>query len=88
MKLAFAASVPRMAEHVIGVDGGNSKTEVVVASTDGELLARTRGPGIRLPLRDVDHWRDDLIGLVNEARRQASIASDAHAVSAAYFSRT
>lgn len=77
--------MPRVAEHVIGIDGGNSKTEVVVASTDGELLARTLGPGIRSPLRDVARWRDDLIGLVNEARRQASIASDAHAVSAAYF---
>ena len=30
---------------VIGVDGGNSKTELVVASTEGELLARVRGPG-------------------------------------------
>ena len=31
-----------MAEYLIGVDGGNSKTEVAVASSDGELLARVR----------------------------------------------
>ena len=30
---------------VLGVDGGNSKTDVVLASTDGEPLAWVRGPG-------------------------------------------
>lgn len=30
---------------VLGVDGGNSKTALAVASTEGELLALVRGPG-------------------------------------------
>ena len=30
---------------VLGVDGGNSKTELVAATTDGMVLARVRGPG-------------------------------------------
>jgi N-acetylglucosamine kinase-like BadF-type ATPase len=30
---------------ILGVDGGNSKTELVAASTDGEVLARVRGGG-------------------------------------------
>ncbi|HZQ81502.1 MAG TPA: BadF/BadG/BcrA/BcrD ATPase family protein [Gaiellaceae bacterium] len=30
---------------VVGVDGGNSKTELVLATTDGEVIALTRGPG-------------------------------------------
>lgn len=30
---------------VIGVDGGNTKTELVAATTDGEVLARVAGPG-------------------------------------------
>jgi N-acetylglucosamine kinase-like BadF-type ATPase len=30
---------------VIGVDGGNTKTELVAATGDGELLARAAGPG-------------------------------------------
>ena len=30
---------------VLGVDGGNSKTELVAANTDGALLALVRGPG-------------------------------------------
>jgi N-acetylglucosamine kinase-like BadF-type ATPase len=77
--------VPDVADYVIGVDGGNSKTEVVVASTDGELLARTRGPGIESPHGDAARWRDGLIALVDEARRQANVAPDAHAVGAAYF---
>ena len=30
---------------VIGVDGGNTKTDLVLASLDGEVLASVRGPG-------------------------------------------
>jgi N-acetylglucosamine kinase-like BadF-type ATPase len=30
---------------ILGVDGGNSKTELVAATTDGELAAFVRGPG-------------------------------------------
>jgi N-acetylglucosamine kinase-like BadF-type ATPase len=30
---------------IIGVDGGNSKTDVVIARADGTLLAAVRGPG-------------------------------------------
>jgi N-acetylglucosamine kinase-like BadF-type ATPase len=30
---------------VLGVDGGNSKTELVAATTDGAILALVRGPG-------------------------------------------
>jgi N-acetylglucosamine kinase-like BadF-type ATPase len=73
-----------VAEYVLAVDGGNSKTEVVVATTDGELLARARGPGVRSPLRDPARWRDSLMSLVDSARREASVA-DARAASAAYF---
>jgi N-acetylglucosamine kinase-like BadF-type ATPase len=34
-----------MSATVVGADGGNSKTELVVASLEGELLAHVRGPG-------------------------------------------
>jgi N-acetylglucosamine kinase-like BadF-type ATPase len=74
-----------MAEYVLGIDGGNSKTEVVVATTDGEILARTRGPGVRSPLGDVDRWRNDLARLVDAALYEASIMPDTRAASAAYF---
>jgi len=74
-----------VAEYVLAVDGGNSKTEVVVATTDGEILARTVGSGVKSPLRDPVRWRDQLVSLVDRARREASVASDATAASAAYF---
>ena len=72
-----------MTDHVVGVDGGNSKTDVVVASTAGRLLARARGPGVRSPLGDPAGWRDGLIALVAEARRAAGVR--ATAACAAYF---
>src|SRR5215467_15195626 len=74
-----------VAEYVIGVDGGNSKTDVVVASTDGELLARLRGPGVDSPLVDLARWRGTLTGLVDDARRRADVGQETRAAAAAYF---
>jgi len=74
-----------MAEYVIAVDGGNSKTDVVIASTGGELLARTRGPGVDSPLIGVDNWRNALIALVEQARLTAGVGIDTRAAGAAYF---
>jgi len=72
-----------MTDYVVGVDGGNSKTDVVVASTAGRLLARARGPGVRSPLGDPAGWRDGLTSLVAEARRAAGVT--ATATCAVYF---
>jgi N-acetylglucosamine kinase-like BadF-type ATPase len=72
-----------MADHVVAVDGGNSKTDVVVASTTGRLLARTRGPGVVSPLGDPAGWRDRLTTLVAEATRAARVREPA--ACAAYF---
>jgi N-acetylglucosamine kinase-like BadF-type ATPase len=74
-----------MSDYVIGVDGGNSKTDVVVASTSGRLLARVRGPGVDSPLYDPGDWRKHLTGLVDEARRAARISLSRKAAAAAYF---
>jgi N-acetylglucosamine kinase-like BadF-type ATPase len=74
-----------MTKYVLAIDGGNSKTEVVVASTEGEILARTRGAGVRSPVGDVVRWREDLIGLVRTALREADVPPDSRAASAAYF---
>jgi N-acetylglucosamine kinase-like BadF-type ATPase len=72
-----------MVEHIVAVDGGNSKTDVVVASTSGRVLARTRGPGVVSPLGDPAGWRDGLVALVAEARRAAGVRGVA--ACAAYF---
>ena len=40
--------------YVVAVDGGNSKTDVVVADLSGGVLARVSGPGTRSYLDGVD----------------------------------
>ncbi|GAA0979935.1 N-acetylglucosamine kinase [Acrocarpospora macrocephala] len=74
-----------MPEYVIGVDGGNSKTDVVILTTSGRLLARHRGPGISSPLIDLAAWRQRLATVVNEARQLAGVPADTRARCAAYF---
>jgi N-acetylglucosamine kinase-like BadF-type ATPase len=74
-----------MPEYVIGVDGGNSKTDVVVATTTGRLLARLRGPGVNSPLADADAWRKGLIDLVSQARDVAGVPARSRASAAVYF---
>jgi N-acetylglucosamine kinase-like BadF-type ATPase len=74
-----------MPEHVVGVDGGNSKTEVVVASLSGRVLARRRGPGVLSPLPDPAGWRDGLAALVQETRREAGIPPGGRASCAVYL---
>ena len=74
-----------MTEHVVGVDGGNSKTDAVVASTSGRVLARRRGPGVVSPLADPAGWRDRLASLVEQTRRDAGIGSAGKAACVVYF---
>jgi N-acetylglucosamine kinase-like BadF-type ATPase len=74
-----------MLEYVIGVDGGNSKTDVVVASTTGQVLARTRGPGVESPLGRAVAWRDQIIALVDESRRAAGIDPQHRARCAVFY---
>lgn len=71
-----------MADVVLGIDGGNSKTDVVAAATDGRLLARRRGPGVVSPLADPAAWREQLAGLVSDTLRDAGVGS---ARCAAYY---
>jgi N-acetylglucosamine kinase-like BadF-type ATPase len=71
-----------MGEVVVGVDGGNSKTDVVVAETSGRLLARRRGGGVISPLADPAGWRERLASLVGAALRDAGVR---RAACAAYY---
>jgi N-acetylglucosamine kinase-like BadF-type ATPase len=74
-----------MAEHVVGVDGGNSKTDAVVASTSGRVLARRRGPGVISPLADPAGWRDRLASLVEQTRCDAGVRPGCKAACVVYF---
>jgi N-acetylglucosamine kinase-like BadF-type ATPase len=75
----------RVSKYVIGIDGGNSKTDVVIASMSGDLLARTRGPGVDSPGEDLQRWRRDLTKVVDDARQLAGVGPDTRAACAAYF---
>ncbi len=58
---------------LIAVDGGNSKTDLVLAGGDGELLAFVRGPGCS-PHRIGTAGCVELIGeLLSSARQQAGL---------------
>jgi N-acetylglucosamine kinase-like BadF-type ATPase len=52
---------------ILGVDGGNSKTALVTATTDGELLSYVRGPGTNSHAVGADGVADVIAGLVAEA---------------------
>ncbi|HEY6749512.1 MAG TPA: BadF/BadG/BcrA/BcrD ATPase family protein [Mycobacteriales bacterium] len=71
-----------MADVVLGIDGGNSKTDVVAASTDGRVLARRRGAGVVSPLADPAAWRERLAALVADTLADAGAGS---ARCAAYY---
>ena len=51
---------------VIGVDGGNSKTDVVLASSDGEPLAYIRGPGSNAHARGLYKGAIDIVSATVE----------------------
>jgi N-acetylglucosamine kinase-like BadF-type ATPase len=52
---------------ILGVDGGNSKTALVTASTDGELLSYVRGPGTNSHAVGADGVADVIATLVEQA---------------------
>ncbi|MCU7725400.1 ATPase [Actinoplanes sp. KI2] len=64
-----------MAERlVVGADGGNSKTDLVLADTSGRVWARVRGAGTR-PMQDgMAETAARLHALVGTARSQAAAA--------------
>lgn len=59
---------------VIGVDGGNSKTELVVATLEGELVAHVRGPGSNSHAVGADGCVEVLAALVEQAGLEEAAA--------------
>lgn len=56
-----------MSEIVIGVDGGGSKTRVMVGTADGEELAAIDGPGSAISLKGAEHSAAVIAELVARA---------------------
>jgi N-acetylglucosamine kinase-like BadF-type ATPase len=58
---------------VLAIDGGNSKTDVVLIGPDGSILASARGPGTSVDARRFDTSKVVLDDLVTAVARQAGI---------------
>ena len=56
-----------MSEIVIGVDGGGSKTRLMVGTADGEVLLSVDGPGSALSLAGPEHTANVIAELVTRA---------------------
>jgi N-acetylglucosamine kinase-like BadF-type ATPase len=66
-----------MTRYVVAADGGNSKTDLVLATTGGRVLARVRGPGTNAHRDGVEAMAGDLATLTDRARIQAGVPSAA-----------
>ncbi|MEU3936825.1 BadF/BadG/BcrA/BcrD ATPase family protein [Streptomyces sp. NPDC029044] len=63
---------------VLAIDAGNSKTDVAIVTTGGEVLATARGGGFRPPAVGVDTAMDGLAGTVARALTTAGLTSVTH----------
>ncbi|MEV7065942.1 BadF/BadG/BcrA/BcrD ATPase family protein [Streptomyces collinus] len=63
---------------VLAIDAGNSKTDVAIVTSDGEVLATARGGGFRPPAVGVDTAMDDLAETVTQALTAAGLTSVTH----------
>jgi len=63
-----------MSGYYLGVDGGNSKTDVVLGSVDGEVLGFVRGPTSSEQVLGMDGAMAVLNKLIGEVRAQAGVA--------------
>ena len=61
-----------------GVDGGNSKTDVVLLTDAGTVLSEVSGPTLAPHLVGMEASVQGLEELLERARREANLASDSH----------
>jgi N-acetylglucosamine kinase-like BadF-type ATPase len=61
---------------IVGVDGGNSKTDVVLADADGAVLATAAGPASSPHLIGVPGCLELLDRLISEVRARAALPTD------------
>src|ERR1700730_4870899 len=57
----------------LAIDGGNSKTDVLVGTDDGRILAYARGGGTCYQSIGLDETMSRLRGLVSEVRRTSGV---------------
>jgi N-acetylglucosamine kinase-like BadF-type ATPase len=66
----------RMTDRVLAIDGGNSKTAVLLVDAEGQVLAQVRGPGASPQNVGLQRSLEVFDGLVREAARQAGLHPD------------
>ncbi|MGW1029848.1 N-acetylglucosamine kinase [Streptomyces sp. NPDC002577] len=74
-----------MPDLVVGVDGGNSKTDLVLADTEGRLLSWVRGAGTRPHLEGMETTTERLARLGRQALEEAGLPETALVSAGAYF---
>src|SRR5512141_496717 len=65
-----------MIDLVVGVDGGGSKTRVILSDTEGNQLADVTGAGSAMAPGRADHCAEVIGGLVRQALNEASMLDD------------
>lgn len=65
-----------MPDRVLAIDGGNSKTAVLLVDTDGRVLAQVRGPGAPPQTVGMKRGLDVFESLAREAAAQAGLDPD------------
>jgi N-acetylglucosamine kinase-like BadF-type ATPase len=63
-----------MTDRVLAIDGGNSKTAVLLVDADGKVLAQVRGPGAPPQTVGMKRGLDVFEGLAREAAAQAGLS--------------
>ncbi|WP_112262681.1 N-acetylglucosamine kinase [Lentzea terrae] len=63
-----------MTDRVLAIDGGNSKTAVLLVDADGKVLAQVRGPGAPPQTVGMKRGLDVFDGLAREAAAQAGLS--------------
>lgn len=74
-----------MPDLVVGVDGGNSKTDLVLADTEGRLLSWVRGAGTRPHTEGMETTTDRLARLGRHALAEAGLPDTTPVSVGAYF---
>ena len=65
-----------MTDRVLAIDGGNSKTAVLLVDADGRVLAQVRGPGAPPQTVGMKRGLDVFEGLAREAAALAGLSPD------------
>ncbi|MGO1051170.1 N-acetylglucosamine kinase [Crossiella sp. CA198] len=68
---------PEISDLVLAIDGGNSKTDVMLVTRDGQVLSRVRGPGSPPQTVGMQRGLDTFERLIVEAARQAGYSGQA-----------